>query len=100
MLIHPQFNPVAISVGPLAIHWYGLMYLLAFLQFWWLGKHRILSHPQLMQNGWTVQQLDDLLFYGVLGVVLGGRLGEVLFYQPAYYLSHPLEIFGRIASGY
>lgn len=92
MLIHPQFNPVAISVGPLAIHWYGLMYLLAFLQFWWLGKHRILSHPQLARNGWTIQQLDDLLFYGVLGVILGGRLGQVLFYEPGYYFSDPARI--------
>lgn len=92
MLIHPQFNPVAISVGPLAIHWYGLMYLLAFFQFWWLGKHRILSHPQLARNGWTVQQLDDLLFYGVLGVILGGRLGQVLFYEPGYYFSDPARI--------
>ena len=92
MLIHPPFNPVAISVGPLAIHWYGLMYLMAFLQFWWLGKHRILSHPQLARNGWTVQQLDDLLFYGVLGVILGGRLGQVLFYEPGYYFSDPARI--------
>ncbi len=92
MLIHPQFDPVAISVGPLAIHWYGLMYLLAFFQFWWLGKHRIQTHPQLAQNGWTVQQLDDLLFYGVLGVILGGRLGQVLFYEPGYYSSHPAQI--------
>ena len=92
MLIHPQFNPVAIQLGPLAIHWYGLMYLLAFLQFWWLGRRRIQTHPQLIEGGWTVEQLDDLLFYGVLGVILGGRLGEVLFYAPGYYLSHPMEI--------
>ena len=92
MLIHPQFNPVAIQWGPLAIHWYGLMYLLAFFQFWWLGQRRIQRHPQLSQAGWTLPQLDDLLFYGVLGVILGGRLGEVLFYAPAYYLSHPFEI--------
>ena len=75
MLIHPQFDPIAISLGPLAIRWYGLMYLLAFLQFWVLGKHRIQTYPQLAKAGWTVPQLDDLLFYGVLGVVLGGRLG-------------------------
>ena len=92
MLIHPQFDPIAISLGPLAIRWYGLMYLLAFFQFWWLGKRRIETHPQLAQAGWTVQQLDDLLFYGVLGVILGGRLGQVLFYEPGYYLFHPLEI--------
>ena len=93
MLIHPQFDPIAISIGPLAIRWYGLMYLAAFLQFWWLGKHRIQTHPQLAQAGWTVQRLDDLLFYGVLGVILGGRLGQVIFYEPSYYLAHPLEIF-------
>ena len=92
MLIHPQFDPIAVSLGPLAIRWYGLMYLAAFLQFWWLGKRRIESQPQLAQSGWTVAQLDDLLFYGVLGVIVGGRLGEVLFYQPGYYFAHPLDI--------
>ena len=92
MLIHPQFNPVALSVGPLSIHWYGLMYLAAFFQFWWLGKQRIQTHPQLLRAGWTVQQLDDLLFFGVLGVILGGRLGQVLFYEPGYYFSNPAQI--------
>jgi len=92
MLIYPQFNPVALKLGPLSIHWYGLMYLLAFLQFWYLGKRRIETQPALAKAGWTVPQLDDLLFYGVLGVVLGGRLGQVLFYEPGYYLSHPLQI--------
>ena len=89
MLIHPQFDPVALAIGPLSIRWYGLMYLAAFAQFWWLGRHRINSRPS---SGWTVEQLDDLLFYGVLGVILGGRLGQVLFYEPGYYLPHPLEI--------
>ena len=79
MLIHPQFNPVAIQLGPLAIHWYGLMYLLAFLQFWFLGRRRIRTHPQLIEGGWTVEQLDDLLFYGVLGVILGRLLGPQPF---------------------
>ena len=65
---------------------------MAFLHFWWLGKHRILAHPQLARTGWTVQQLDDLLFYGVLGVILGGRLGQVLFYEPGYYFSDPARI--------
>jgi len=92
MLIYPQFNPVALKLGPLSIHWYGLMYLLAFLQFWYLGKRRIETQPALAKVGWTVPQLDDLLFYGVLGVVLGGRLGQVLFYEPGYYLSNPLQI--------
>jgi phosphatidylglycerol:prolipoprotein diacylglycerol transferase len=92
VLIHPQFNPVAVSLGPLSVHWYGLMYLVAFLQFWWLGRQRILTHPELATTGWTLRQLDDLLFYGVLGVIVGGRLGQVLFYEPAYYLEHPLQV--------
>jgi len=92
VLIHPQFNPVAVSLGPLSVHWYGLMYLVAFLQFWWLGRQRILTHPELATTDWTLRQLDDLLFYGVLGVIVGGRLGQVLFYEPAYYLEHPLQV--------
>ena len=90
MLIHPQFDPIAIRLGPLAVHWYGLMYLIGFLLFLWLGKRRVAT---LARPGWNDKLLDDLLFYGVLGVVLGGRLGEVLFYHPGYYFSHPLEIF-------
>lgn len=90
MLIHPQFDPVAISIGPLSIHWYGLMYLLGFLLFILLGRYRIKQNPQ---SAFTNTILDDALFYGVLGVILGGRLGHVLFYQFSYYLQHPLEIF-------
>ena len=89
MLVHPQFDPVAISLGPLAIRWYGLMYLVAFILFITLGKWRAKHGPI---RGWQEKDLDDLLFYGVLGVVLGGRLGYVLFYKPDYYLAHPLEI--------
>ena len=90
MLVHPQFDPVAIHLGPLAVHWYGLMYLLGFVLFLWLGKRRIRT---LNRPAWDDRMLDDLLFYGVLGVVLGGRLGEVLFYHPGYYATHLLEIF-------
>jgi len=89
MLIHPQFDPVAFSVGPLSVHWYGLMYLLAFLQFWLLGKRRI---ERGLAPGFDLAVLDDLLFYGVLGVILGGRLGQILFYEPGYYFAHPAEI--------
>jgi len=92
MLIHPMPDPIALSIGPLAIRWYGLMYLLAFAQFIALGRLRI-RQPHIAQAGWRNEHLDDMLFYGVLGVIVGGRLGEVLFYNPAYYLSHPLEIF-------
>ena len=90
MLVHPQFNPIALQLGPLAIHWYGLMYLAGFMAFLWLGRKRIaaLNHPRVNNK-----LLDDLLFYGVLGVILGGRLGYVFFYKASYYLSHPLELF-------
>ncbi len=88
MLLHPQFDPIAFSVGPLSVRWYGLMYLVAFVQFILLGRLRIKSRPGFL----TVEQLDDLLFYGMLGVILGGRLGQVLFYEPGYYLANPLEI--------
>ena len=89
MLIHPNFDPVVFSVGPLAVRWYGLMYLLAFASFWWLGTRRIKAGLAPI----TRAQLDDLLFGGIVGVILGGRLGYVLFYKPGYYLSHPFEIF-------
>ncbi|MBK6401032.1 MAG: prolipoprotein diacylglyceryl transferase [Rhodocyclaceae bacterium] len=89
MLIHPQFDPVAIHLGPLAIRWYGLMYLAGFIAFLILGRRRAASQPW---HGIDGKQLDDLLFHGVLGVIIGGRLGQVLFYEPGYYLAHPLEI--------
>jgi phosphatidylglycerol---prolipoprotein diacylglyceryl transferase len=91
MLIHPMPDPIALSIGPLAVRWYGLMYMLAFLQFLALGRLR-LRQPHIAAAGWRKEDLDDMLFYGVLGVVIGGRLGEVLFYNPAYYFSHPAEI--------
>jgi phosphatidylglycerol:prolipoprotein diacylglycerol transferase len=88
MLLHPQFDPVAFSLGPLSVRWYGLMYLLAFVQFILLGRYRIKKSLSPL----SVEQLDDLLFYGMLGVIIGGRLGQVLFYEPAYFLAHPLEV--------
>ena len=90
MLIHPQFDPVAISLGPLVVRWYGLMYLAGFMLFVVLGRRRAQRLPQL---GFTPLQIDDLLFYGVFGVILGGRLGQVLFYEPGYFIEHPAEIF-------
>lgn len=92
MLVHPLPNPVAFSIGPLAVHWYGLMYLLAFVFFIVLGRIR-LKQPHIQREGWTKKNLDDMLFYGVLGVIIGGRLGEVLFYNPSYFFSHPSQIF-------
>jgi phosphatidylglycerol:prolipoprotein diacylglycerol transferase len=89
MLIHPQFDPIAIQLGPLAVRWYGLMYLAGFIAFIVLGKKRAQSQPW---HGITSEAVDDLLTWGVFGVILGGRLGQVLFYEPGYYFSHPLEI--------
>ncbi len=85
-------DPVALSIGPLHIRWYGLMYLAAFAQFILLARARI-KQPHIARAGWVREDIDDMLFYGVLGVVIGGRLGEVLFYHPAFYFSNPLEIF-------
>jgi phosphatidylglycerol---prolipoprotein diacylglyceryl transferase len=92
MLTHPQFDTVAIHLGPLAIRWYGLMYLVAFSGFYLLGRYRLKQSAWAKRTGMTPRHLEDLLFYGALGVVLGGRLGYVLFYKPAYYLSHLSEI--------
>ena len=92
MLIHPQIDPVALQIGSFGIHWYGLMYLMAFAQFVVLGRLCI-KRPYYQALGWTTKDLEDLLFAGVLGVVLGGRIGHVLFYMPEFYLANPLSIF-------
>jgi len=91
MLVHPQFDPVALTLGPLQIHWYGLTYLAAFGLFTGLASLRV-KKPWYAAAGWTRRDVEDLLFYGVLGVVIGGRLGYALFYKPAEYLAHPAEI--------
>jgi len=89
MLRAPDIDPVAIHLGPLAIHWYGLMYVVGFGLGWWLGVYR----ARRPGSGWRPEELSDVLFYIALGVILGGRLGYVLFYNLAHYLSHPLEVF-------
>lgn len=91
MLQHPQIDPVALQIGPLAIHWYGLTYLAAFGLFLWLGRLR-LAHAPYAQGGWQKRDVEDILFLGVLGVIVGGRLGYVLFYQPMAYLANPLGV--------
>lgn len=85
----PQIDPVLIQVGPLAIRWYALAYIAGIVLGWQLAK-RIVRRP-----GWqlTQDQVDDLMFYATLGIVLGGRMGYVLFYQPGYFLENPLGIF-------
>lgn len=89
MLHAPDIDPVAIHLGPIQVHWYGLMYLIGFLGAWWLGVYRA-KRPG---SGWRPQEIADLLFYGALGVILGGRIGYVLFYNLPYYLEHPIEVF-------
>lgn len=89
MLIHPQFDPIAFSIGPLAVRWYGLMYLVGFALFMLLGSWR----SRQEWRGMNKRDIEDLLFLGVLGVILGGRLGFVLFYQPEHYLANPIDIF-------
>ena len=89
MFVHPQFDPVAIHIGPLAVRWYGLMYLAGFALFWWLGR---VQARRTFMTGWRESDVGDMLWYGVWGVILGGRLGYVLFYKPLYYAAHPLEI--------
>src|SRR5688500_2818576 len=93
MLVHPQIDPIAISLGPLAIRWYGLMYLAGLFARWWLGRRRIKAARFPQHAPITARQLDDLLFWLILGVILVGRLGYVLFYKPVYYAAHPLEAF-------
>ncbi len=90
MMIHPQFDPVALQLGPLAVRWYGLMYLVGFALIWAAGRWRIAHRPA---GVWTARDLDDVLFYGILGVILGGRLGYVLFYKFGDYLAEPWRIF-------
>ena len=92
MLVHPNFDPVALQLGPLAIHWYGLMYVFGFLGVYLLWLYRIRAYPHLAESKWNSDTISDLIFYGALGVVIGGRLGYVLFYKPAYFLANPLEI--------
>ncbi|HJA76472.1 MAG TPA: prolipoprotein diacylglyceryl transferase [Candidatus Desulfovibrio gallistercoris] len=90
----PQIDPVAFSIGSLQLRWYGLMYLFAFVGGWILGRLRA-SRPG---SGWRAQDVDDLLTFVMLGVILGARLGYVLFYDLAEYIRDPLEIF-RVWNG-
>ena len=89
MLVHPQFDPVAIHLGPLAVRWYGLMYLVGFALVWAVGRYRIERTPGAV---WTAQDLDDALFHGILGTIIGGRLGYVAFYKLGDYLAEPWRI--------
>lgn len=89
MFIHPNFDPVAISLGPLKVHWYGLMYVIGFLGFLILGKKRAKEPGSIL----TPDNIDDMMFWGAIGVVAGGRTGYMLFYNLKGLLSHPLSFF-------
>jgi len=90
-----NFDPVAISIGPLQIHWYGIMYLLAFLSFWFIANRRAVGQRWW---GWSRQDVSDVLFLGMLGVIIGGRTGYMLFYASDVLLQEPLSLF-RIWDG-
>jgi len=94
MFVYPNFDPVAVAIGPLQIRWYGLMYLLGFLAGWWLARHRA-KRPG---STWTPAQVDDLIFYCAIGVIVGGRLGWMLVYGTERLLADPLGIL-RIWEG-
>ncbi|MGV6818362.1 MAG: prolipoprotein diacylglyceryl transferase [Thiotrichales bacterium] len=89
MLTHPQIDPVAIAVGPIQAHWYGLMYLLGFAAFWILGKSRARRDDYAMRP----ELVSDFLVYGALGVILGGRIGYMLFYGFSSLIQDPLSLF-------
>lgn len=90
MIYLHQIDPVALALGPLKIHWYGITYLLAFVTAWFLGRQRIRAGRL---PGVGMEALSDLAFYGMLGVVLGGRIGSILFYSFDEFLANPLILF-------
>lgn len=85
----PQIDPIIFQIGPIALRWYGLMYLLGFLGALLLGYAR----ADRANSGWTREQVSDLLFYGFIGVILGGRVGYVIFYHFDYFIANPLYLF-------
>jgi phosphatidylglycerol:prolipoprotein diacylglycerol transferase len=94
MLAYPNIDPVAFSLGPLHVHWYGLMYVVGIGGAWWIARNR----AERGRVGLTAAQVDDLIFYCALGVILGGRLGYTLFYNLPAFIDHPSIIF-RIWEG-
>ncbi len=89
MLTYPQFDPVAIAIGPISVHWYGIMYIIAFGGAWALASYR----GSKLADQWTAEQISDLVFYGALGAVIGGRLGAVFFYYFDRFLADPIWLF-------
>ncbi|MBN4053979.1 prolipoprotein diacylglyceryl transferase [Haliea sp. AH-315-K21] len=89
MLQYPNIDPIAISLGPLQIHWYGIMYLIGFVAAWLLAKKRV----SINGSGWNDEQVGDLIFYSAMGVVIGGRIGYMLFYNFSSLIDNPLSLF-------
>jgi phosphatidylglycerol:prolipoprotein diacylglycerol transferase len=94
MFVYPHPDPVALSLGPLTVRWYGLMYLVGFLAAWWLARRR----AEQPRSTWKPTEVDDLIFYCALGVIVGGRLGWMLFYGTERILAEPLSVL-RIWEG-
>ncbi|HCI02418.1 MAG: prolipoprotein diacylglyceryl transferase [Oceanospirillaceae bacterium] len=86
MLTYPNIDPIALQLGPISIHWYGIMYMLAFVSAWWLAMRRASI------AGFSKEQVSDIIFYGAIGVVLGGRIGYILFYQFGAFIKEPSMI--------
>jgi len=88
MIAYPEINPVALDLGPLKVHWYGLTYLIGFV-----GAYFLMNYRAKKTGEFTQEQVSDLVFWGALGVILGGRFGYVLFYNFSHFLSDPLSLF-------
>jgi len=95
MIVYPDIDPIIFSIGPLKIRWYGMMYVIGFLVAWWLARRRTQAAHSPIR---TVEQADDLIFYAMLGVILGGRIGHALFYSETSFADDPLYLF-RIWEG-
>jgi len=90
MLSYPDIDPIALALGPIKIHWYGITYVVGLVTAWLMLRWRAKKNPLL---GWTKEHIDDVVFFATLGVIIGGRLGSVLFYNLPQYLEHPLDVF-------
>ncbi|RUO60161.1 prolipoprotein diacylglyceryl transferase [Pseudidiomarina marina] len=97
-MVHPSIDPIIVSIGPLDLRWYGLMYLVGFLFAWWWGNRQC-RMPHYADQGWTEKRFSDLLFWAFMGVILGGRIGYVVFYQFEYFIENPLYLFDITSGG-
>lgn len=92
---YPEIDPIAFSIGPLAVRWYGIAYVVGIMLGWYYGR-RLVSNPSLWAGGKSpisLQQIDDFIFYAAIGIVVGGRLGYVFFYEPEHFLQNPAWLF-------